>query len=53
MTPMTLNSILDDENIDRVMDPAGEEVDLAAIEQHSHCQVTRAGWSHGSKRKHS
>lgn len=32
MTPMSLYSIFDNENIDRMVYPAGEEVDLAAIE---------------------
>lgn len=46
MTQLSLNGILDDENVDGVVNPAGEEVDFARVEQHSHCQVTRMGWSH-------
>ena len=46
MTPASLYSIFNDENVNRVMYPSREEVDFAAIEQHSHCQVTRAGWLH-------
>lgn len=50
MTRMCVYSIFNDENIDRVVYPAGEEVDLATIEQHSHCQVTIVGWSYSNKR---
>lgn len=46
MTQVSLDSILDNENVDRVMYPSGEQVDLAAIKQHAHCQVTRIGWLH-------
>lgn len=50
MTPVFLNGIFDNENIDRVVYPASKEVDFAAIEQHSHRQVTRVDWLHWSKR---
>jgi len=39
MTPVSLNGVFDNENINRVVYPASKKVDFAGIEQRSHCHI--------------